>query len=93
MAASPVWKVYDASGKYQAACKEPEAAAALLGFYGVGASIRFDHRTLAFTADGVTELNSFDAVADLCYETVRKLRPAAYRFNYPTSVDLSEAAE
>lgn len=43
MANAPQWKVYDASGNYQAACKEIEAAAALIGFYGDGATIRFDH--------------------------------------------------
>jgi len=43
MAGSPKWKVYDAEGVYQAACKEGEAAAALVAFYGEGASIRRRH--------------------------------------------------
>lgn len=43
MTQAPQWKVFDAYGKYQAACKEVEAAAALMGFYGEGATIRFDH--------------------------------------------------
>ena len=43
MASSPQWKIYDAHGTYQAACKEIEAAAALMGFYGDGAMIRQNH--------------------------------------------------
>jgi hypothetical protein len=43
MAASPKFKVYDAQGQYQAACHEPEAAAALVAFYGNGSTIRDSH--------------------------------------------------
>jgi len=43
MAASPKFKIYDANGQYQAACHEPEAAAALVSFYGDGATIRDSH--------------------------------------------------
>ena len=41
--ATPEWKIYDASGTYQAACKEAEAAACLVALYGVGAKIKHDH--------------------------------------------------
>lgn len=44
MAASPPFKVYDSRGAYQAACKEPEAAAAVVSLYGEGATIRNGHR-------------------------------------------------
>jgi hypothetical protein len=44
MAASPRFKIYDAAGQYQAACHEPEAAAALVSFYGDGATVRDGHR-------------------------------------------------
>jgi tRNA A37 threonylcarbamoyltransferase TsaD len=44
MAASPKFKIYDAAGQYQAACHEPEAAAALVSFYGDGATIRDGHQ-------------------------------------------------
>ena len=40
MAASPRFKVHDAHGTYQAACKEIEAAAVLVGFYGSGAFVK-----------------------------------------------------
>jgi hypothetical protein len=40
---SPAYKVYDSRGQYQAACKEPEAAAVLVSWYGDGASIRWGH--------------------------------------------------
>lgn len=43
MASSPRWKVFDASGKYQAACHEVEGAACLMGFYGDGSTIRRGH--------------------------------------------------
>ncbi len=43
MAASPRFKVYDSHGTYQGAVKEPEAAAALVSFYGDGATIRDGH--------------------------------------------------
>ena len=66
MAASPQWKVYDQEGTYQAACKEPEAAAALMGFYGYGATIRLDHKFVVWT-EGVEENlagESYDAVVE-----------------------------
>ena len=48
MGASPVWKVYDQAGKYRAACKDIEAAASLMGFYGYGATIRHDHKLIVW---------------------------------------------
>lgn len=68
MAQSPKWKVFDGSGVYQAACKEIEAAAALMGFYGDGATIRFDHGKWAtiWTEGEETQpaFESFDFVAE-----------------------------
>jgi hypothetical protein len=43
MARSPEFKVYDSSGVYQSACKEPEQAACLVSFLGDGATIRHGH--------------------------------------------------
>jgi len=45
MAGSPEWKVFDRHGTYQAAVKEPEAAAVLVSWYGDGASVRWGHAT------------------------------------------------
>lgn len=74
MAGAPEWKVYDASGNYQAACKEPEAAAALASFYGDDATIRAGHakRDVVFTegesgsGKAIHAYDSFDVVAELC---------------------------
>ena len=43
MAGSPCLKVYDAHGKYMAACVQFEAAAAVVSLYGDGATIRYHH--------------------------------------------------
>lgn len=43
MASHKWWKVYDAMGKYRAACDEPESAAALVTFFGDGATVRANH--------------------------------------------------
>lgn len=43
MASTPRFKVYDADNVYQAACKHPEEAAALVALLGPGSSIRDGH--------------------------------------------------
>lgn len=67
MAATPRFKVYTPAGEYVAACKEVEAAAALMGFYGEAATIRVGHtqRDIVWTEgpDGLAG-ESFDAVAE-----------------------------
>lgn len=66
MAQSPRYKVYDANGTYQAACKDVAAAAALCAFYGEGSTIRADHRKVVWTdgADG-DAAESYDRVAEV----------------------------
>lgn len=66
MARAPEWKVYDAAGEYQAACKEVEAAASLLGFYGEGSTIRFNHRLTLWVEGSESQpaSESFDFVSD-----------------------------
>lgn len=49
MAASPMWKVYNAEKKYRAACKDVEEAAVLVAFLGDGATIRCDHCLVLWT--------------------------------------------
>ena len=71
MAASPAWKVYDADGNYQGAVKEPEAAGALVAFYGERASIRCGHaRRDSVWIEGTSgqAAESYDAVAEKCRE-------------------------
>jgi hypothetical protein len=41
----PQWKVYTSEGKYEAATKAPETAAAVVAFLGDGATIRYGHST------------------------------------------------
>lgn len=71
MARAPRWKVYNAAGTYQAACKEPEAAAALMALYGDRATIRDGHGTVVWTEgkgfDGDAG-ESYDRVAETCYQ-------------------------
>ena len=64
MAAAPQWKVYDYQGYYQAACKEIEAAACLVSFYGSGAVIKNGHSKIVWIegTDGLAS-QSYDAVA------------------------------
>jgi len=42
------WKVYDAHRTYQAACKEINAAGALMAHYGPGATIKDDHSIIVW---------------------------------------------
>lgn len=79
MAGAPRWKVYDAAGNYQAALKEPEAAAAVVAFYGKNATIRLGHakRDIVWTEGASGEaFDSYDKVADHC-EAGRQGRVAA----------------
>ena len=65
MAASPNWKVYDSTKRYQAACHEIEAAAALVAFYGDGSTIRAGHSLVVWTEGGeaIPAAESYDVVA------------------------------
>ena len=69
MAGSPRYKVYDAKKVYQAATKEAEAAAALVAFYGDGATIRLDHGAVLWTEgkEAIPANESFDTVAETVY--------------------------
>jgi hypothetical protein len=82
MARAPEWKVYDADGRYQAACKEVEAAAAMIGFYGDGATIRFDHAKSAIVWTEGREVQpahqSYDFVAELADQRKTEINAASY---------------
>ena len=85
MAASPKWKVFDANGTYQAACKEIEAAACLLTLYGDGASIRFDHRktsTVFVQGEDGDAGESYDQVATFAEAKERTIHCAGVRAAY-----------
>jgi hypothetical protein len=67
MAGSPEWKVYDAGGTYQAACKEPEAAGAVVALYGHGATIRWQHSLIVWRegSERTSADDSYDYVANM----------------------------
>ena len=65
----PSWKVYTPDGKYVAACKYPEDAAAVVASYGDGASIRWLHRkkdTVWTEGTDGSAGESYDACARIC---------------------------
>ena len=72
MASSPMWKIYDSEGIYQAACKEPEAAACLVSFYGERATIRYGHAFIAWTEgrEGIAA-DSYDQTAQALLDSIK----------------------
>lgn len=68
MAAAPRWKIFDAHRKYQASTHDLAAAAALMAFYGDGATIRDGHRAedTAWTEGAEVQLagESYDFVTN-----------------------------
>ena len=72
MASTPRWKIYDSAGIYQAACKEPEAAACLVSFYGERATIRYGHAFIAWTEgrEG-TAAESYDKTAEALLSAIK----------------------
>ena len=85
MAGSPKYKVFNSAGVYQASCKEIEAAACLVGFYGDGSTIRTSHAKsdTVWTegADGQSS-NSWDVVADIAANRERERHIVGIKKNY-----------
>lgn len=71
MGASPAFKIYNDEGQYMGSCHEAEGAAALVSFYGIGSTIRYQHRHIVWREgeDGDAG-ESFDAAADFVRERV-----------------------
>lgn len=84
MAGAPKYKVFNADGVYQAACKEPEAAAVLVTFYGEGSTIRWDHAFVIWTEglDGNAG-DSYDIAAESMNERLQARHVRAYAKSYP----------
>lgn len=80
MGASPKWKVYREDNEYVASCHYPQDAAALVGNWGPGATIRLGHtkRNVVWTegAEEIPAHESFDRVADIVWERERYLQNA-----------------
>ena len=76
MSGTPKLKIYDAGGTYQASVKEYEAAAALVSFYGPGATVRSGHQkrwTLWTEGEDGEAYESYDAAAQTMIERQREL--------------------
>lgn len=79
MGSVPRIKVYDAQGKYQAACKEPEAALVLAEWYGDGATIRTEHaKYWTVWHQGAEESTARESI-DTCVEIMIQNRDAVRR--------------
>jgi hypothetical protein len=80
MAGSPQYKVFDAAGAYQAACKEAAASAVVASFYGPGATVRNGHakRDTVWTqgpeADGDVADVSYDDIEALVHDRIERNR-------------------
>lgn len=93
MASSPKFKVYNAAGEYQAACKEAVIAAAVVALLGDGATIRSGH---ASKHTVWTEGPPADGHAAESYDRVREVidvRLAEPRDLMPQAVEPVEEAE
>ena len=63
----PDWTIWDAAGECQATCRDVEAATVLVGFYGRGATIRFDGVTVWHEGREQVSATGYTSVcADLC---------------------------
>jgi len=82
MAGSPKYKVFNADGVYQAACKEPEAAVVIADWYGTGATIRWDHAFTLWTV-GTDKSDSYDAAVAVMNERLHARHVRAYAKVHP----------
>lgn len=73
------YKVYDASGVFQAGCKEPEAALCLMGFYGDGSTVRWEHSAIVWTEgkDGRAG-DSYDVAVERLLANIRAYKDRSY---------------
>lgn len=78
MAGSPIWKLYDSQGRYQASAKEVEFLAAGIGFYGEGATIRNGHTMVVWTEGNACNRDEpgGDGIAYESYDRVALLAEA-----------------
>jgi hypothetical protein len=78
MAEAPKWKIYDSAKVYQCACKELEAAAAVVAFYGNGATIRLSHSWVVWREghEAQPAAESYDLVAETISRRVAEAHAA-----------------
>jgi len=78
MAASPEWKVFTATGEYEACAKSPETAASIVSFLGTGAKIKVLGKVVwTEVKDGIAQ-ESYDQTAQVCYQRKRQIQVDAY---------------
>jgi len=94
MAASPMWKVYNAAKVYQAACKEVELAAVLVAFLGDGATIRCDHTLILWTEgkEGLPAGESYDEVVAVVHARLGAHRAALSAQRSRRAAELADRA-
>ena len=79
MASSPDYKVYDADGKYQAACKDAVHAVVLAEFIGCGASIRWHHKYTVWTVGTPQSVNkSYDDAENTVADRIKAIHEKAF---------------
>lgn len=78
---TPIYKVYDADGNYQAACRDTYLSAACIVVLGTGATIRYDHSVVVWTegAEAIEAGESFDTVAEVVAGRVLDYRVKTHR--------------
>jgi hypothetical protein len=64
-----LYRVYDDAGVFRAICREVEAAAAVVSFYGHGSTIRLGHSQVVWTEGE----DGNDGNAGECYDHVAEI--------------------
>ena len=77
MGHSPFFKVYGKSHGYIAACKYASDAACLVGLYGEGSTVKYDHAKVLWR-EGKEEISAGDSY-DIAAETMLKRLEAHHK--------------
>lgn len=80
MGHSPLFKVYGKSHGYVASCKYPSDAACLVGLYGAGSTVKYDHAKVLWR-EGKEEISaseSYDIAADTMLSRLEEFKEASW---------------
>jgi hypothetical protein len=90
MAASPIWKVYSATGEYLAACKYVEDAAAVVAAHGEGTQIRLGHASRAAVwTEGKEEQPAGESYDGVVATVLKRVETLPKRPRYAAGDELS----
>lgn len=80
MAGSPQFKVYDPSGAYIAACKQPQDAAALASINGAGSKVKLGHSSVLWHegAEEIPASESYDRAGAIIRARATEVRHRAF---------------